>query len=97
MEGGIPSKVDAGSFRLLCLMIWRNPYICRLAFTAGIGGFLFDYDTGVISGAFLYIRDDFKAVDRKTILQETIVSMAVAGAIVGAATGGNIRYITHNA
>eukprot|EP00257_Ricinus_communis_P016712 XP_015574969.1 probable inositol transporter 2 isoform X2 [Ricinus communis] len=88
MEGGIASKVDAGSFRLLCLMIWKNPYIFRLAFSAGISGFLFGYDTGVISGALLYIRDDFKAVDRKTILQETIVSMAVAGAIVGAATGG---------
>lgn len=25
--------------------------------------------TGVISGALLYIRDDFKAVDRKTWLQ----------------------------
>ncbi|CAK9181345.1 unnamed protein product, partial [Ilex paraguariensis] len=36
----------------------------------------------------LYIRDDFKSVERQTWLQETIVSMAVAGAIVGAALGG---------
>ncbi|KAL5650112.1 hypothetical protein ACJX0J_040921, partial [Zea mays] len=42
----------------------------------------------VISGALLYIRDDFAAVEKSTVLRETIVSMAVAGAIVGAAFGG---------
>ncbi|KAL5097509.1 hypothetical protein RYX36_001836 [Vicia faba] len=71
---------------------WRrtteSPYIMRLALSAGIGGLLFGYDTGVISGALLYIRDDFEQVDKQTWLQETIVSMAVAGAIVGAAFGG---------
>ncbi|KAK8986811.1 hypothetical protein V6N11_010355 [Hibiscus sabdariffa] len=60
----------------------------RLALSAGIGGLLFGYDTGVISGALLYIREDFGQVDRKTWLQELIVSMAVAGAIGGAAIGG---------
>lgn len=59
-----------------------------MAFSAGIGGLLFGYDTGVISGALLYIRDDFEAVDRETVLQESIVSMALAGAIIGAAMGG---------
>lgn len=71
---------------------WRrtteSPYLMRLALSAGIGGLLFGYDTGVISGALLYIRDEFDQVDKKTWLQETIVSMAVAGAIVGAAFGG---------
>ncbi|CAA6657896.1 unnamed protein product [Spirodela intermedia] len=66
----------------------EEPYVLRLAFSAGIGGLLFGYDTGVISGALLYIRDDFPSVDRKTWLQESIVSMAVAGAIAGAAVGG---------
>lgn len=69
-------------------LIWRNPFVLRLAMTAGIGGFLFGYDTGVISGALLYIRDDFKSVDRNTNLQESIVSMTTGGAIIGAAIGG---------
>ncbi|RAL45455.1 unnamed protein product [Cuscuta campestris] len=87
MEGG-PHKADKTEFTECWKAIWRTPYIMRLALSAGIGGFLFGYDTGVISGALLYIRDDFKAVQKHTWLQEMIVSMAVAGAVVGAAFGG---------
>ncbi|CAL5411717.1 unnamed protein product [Camellia sinensis] len=86
MEGGI-HPTDASGFRDCLSLAWKNPYVLRLAFSAGIGGFLFGYDTGVISGALLYIIDDFK-LDKKTVLQETIVSMAIAGAIIGAAIGG---------
>ncbi|VFQ60234.1 unnamed protein product [Cuscuta campestris] len=88
MEGGVHPGTDATAFRECLALSWKNPYILRLAFSAGIGGFLFGYDTGVISGALLYIRDDFKSVDRRTVLQEAIVSTAVAGAIIGAAIGG---------
>ncbi|KAM3700850.1 hypothetical protein ACB098_05G128200 [Castanea mollissima] len=93
MEGGVPTA-DVSAFKECFALTWKNPYVLRLAFSAGIGGLLFGYDTGVISGALLYIRDDFDEVDRKTYLQETIVSMAVAGAIIGAAVGGwlNDRY-----
>ncbi|XP_065854211.1 inositol transporter 4 [Euphorbia lathyris] len=93
VEGGV-TKTDRAELTECFRMAWRTPYIMRLALSAGIGGFLFGYDTGVISGALLYIREDFESVDKKTWLQETIVSMAVAGAIVGAAIGGylNDRY-----
>ncbi|CAN6213880.1 unnamed protein product [Urochloa humidicola] len=87
MEGGI-HKAESTEFRDLLYLTSKQPFILRLAFSAGIGGLLFGYDTGVISGALLYIRDDFSQVEKSTVLQETIVSMAVAGAIVGAGAGG---------
>ncbi|WJX80529.1 Integrin alpha chain-like protein (Alpha-int1) [Trifolium repens] len=73
------------------MSFFKNPYILGLAAVAGIGGLLFGYDTGVISGALLYIKDDFEEVRNSNFLQETIVSMAIAGAIVGAAFGGWIN------
>ncbi|KAL5066635.1 hypothetical protein RYX36_017522 [Vicia faba] len=66
------------------MSFFKNPYVLGLAAVAGIGGLLFGYDTG----ALLYIKDDFESVRESKILQETIVSMAIAGAIFGAATGG---------
>ncbi|KAL9666424.1 hypothetical protein QQ045_000755 [Rhodiola kirilowii] len=87
VEGGVV-KADKTEFTECWRTSWKTPYIMRLALSAGIGGLLFGYDTGVISGALLYIKGDFEQVDKKTWLQETIVSMAVAGAIFGAAIGG---------
>lgn len=90
VEGGVV-KAEKTEFTECWKTSWKTPYIMRLALSAGIGGLLFGYDTGVISGALLYIREDFPDVDRKSWLQATIVSMAVAGAIVGAAVGGWIN------
>ncbi|RLM74480.1 hypothetical protein C2845_PM15G12690 [Panicum miliaceum] len=70
---------------------FSNHYVLALTGAAGIGGFLFGYDTGVISGALLYIRDEFPAVRDNYFLQETIVSMALVGAMLGAAGGGWIN------
>ncbi|MBA0749371.1 hypothetical protein Gogos_003314 [Gossypium gossypioides] len=70
---------------------FSNPYVLGLTVIAGIGGLLFGYDTGVISGALLYIKDDFEIVRQSSFLQETIVSMALVGAMIGAATGGWIN------
>ncbi|XP_074304494.1 inositol transporter 4-like [Silene latifolia] len=88
MVEGAPVKLDKTEFTECFRTVGKTPYIMRLAFSAGIGGLLFGYDTGVISGALLYIREEFKQVEEKTWLQETIVAMAVAGAIVGAGIGG---------
>lgn len=70
---------------------FSNGYVLGLTLIAGIGGLLFGYDTGVISGALLYIKDDFEVVAESSFLQETIVSMALVGAMIGAAAGGLIN------
>ncbi|CAH9062233.1 unnamed protein product [Cuscuta epithymum] len=70
---------------------FSNAYVLGLTIIAGIGGLLFGYDTGVISGALLYIKDEFEEVNQSSFLQETIVSMALVGAMIGAAAGGWIN------
>ncbi|XP_050214176.1 inositol transporter 4-like [Mercurialis annua] len=87
-EVGAVSRPEDGAFNECWKVSWRTPYITRLALSAGIGGLLFGYDTGVISGALLYIKEDFEEVGKSIILQEVIVSMCVGGAIIGAAFGG---------
>src|SRR6516165_6662178 len=54
---------------------------------AALGGLLFGYDTGVISGAVIFIKKDFAL---STFPQELVVSMVLAGATVGALTGGRL-------
>ncbi|PNX58402.1 inositol transporter 1-like protein, partial [Trifolium pratense] len=73
------------------ISMFQNPYILGTTFAAGIGGLLFGYDTGVISGALLYIKEDFDMVKKSNFIQELIVGMALLGAIFGAAIGGVIN------
>ena len=54
---------------------------------AALGGLLFGYDTGVISGAELFLKNDFTLT---TFALEVIVSGVLAGAAVGALTGGRL-------
>ncbi|KAI4312509.1 hypothetical protein MLD38_037316 [Melastoma candidum] len=89
MQGGEEQQSDDMTPFAECWHLkGKMAYILRLTLSAGIGGLLFGYDTGAISGASLYIREDFRDVNQKTRLRETIVSMAVVGAIIGAGFGG---------
>jgi sugar porter (SP) family MFS transporter len=52
---------------------------------AALGGLLFGYDTGVISGAILFIAKQFSL---SATMEEIVVSSVLAGAAIGAAFGG---------
>jgi sugar porter (SP) family MFS transporter len=56
-------------------------------FFGALGGLLFGYDTGVISGALLFIPDDFKLTP---FLQGAIVAALLLGAMVGAGFAGRL-------
>jgi sugar porter (SP) family MFS transporter len=56
-------------------------------FFGALGGLLFGYDTGVISGALLFIPNDFKL---SPFLQGAIVAGLLLGAMIGAAGAGRM-------
>lgn len=60
-------------------------FVYGLSILAAIGGFLFGYDTGVVSGAILLIKDEFK-MDAQ--YQELFVSATIATAAIFALLGG---------
>jgi SP family galactose:H+ symporter-like MFS transporter len=60
-------------------------FIYVIAGISALGGLLFGYDTGVISGAILFIRQDFSLSDT---VEEIVVSSVLLGALIGAAFGG---------
>jgi sugar porter (SP) family MFS transporter len=62
-------------------------YVYVAAIFAAIGGLLFGYDTGVISGALIFIKQSFGL---SIFQQELAVSSVLVGAAVLAITGGSL-------
>ena len=58
-----------------------------IAAVAALGGLLFGYDTGVISGALLFIRQELAL---SPTVQGIVVGMVLAGAMIGAAGAGSL-------
>ena len=58
-----------------------------IAGVAALGGLLFGYDTGVISGALLFIR---KELGLSPTVQGIVVGVVLAGAMIGAAGAGTL-------
>lgn len=60
-------------------------FIYLTAAIAAMAGLLFGYDTGVISGAILFIKDQFSLTSQAV---EKVVSAVLLGAVIGAAVSG---------
>jgi MFS transporter, SP family, galactose:H+ symporter len=66
---------------------FSNSGIYIIAIISGISGMLFGYDTGVISGAILFIKQEFSL---SSLIQGIVVSAVLIGAIIGAFMGGSM-------
>jgi SP family galactose:H+ symporter-like MFS transporter len=60
-------------------------FVYIAALFAALGGLLFGYDTGVISGALIFIKREFGLT---TVAEEIVVSGVLLGATIGAIFGG---------
>src|SRR3712207_3299223 len=64
----------------------RRKFVNFAAAITATGGLLFGYDTGVILGALLFIRQDFAPLS--PFMEGIIVSTLLVGAVAGAISGG---------
>ncbi|KAM3870150.1 proton myo-inositol cotransporter-like [Diretmus argenteus] len=63
-------------------------FLYVLAGFSALGGFLFGYDTGVVSGAMLLLK---KEMNLDALWQELLVSSTVGAAALSALTGGSLN------
>ncbi|AJW80719.1 sugar porter family MFS transporter [Clavibacter michiganensis] len=63
----------------------RRGYLARLTIISTLGGLLFGYDTGVISGALLYMNDalQMNALEEAAVVSSLLFPGAAFGALVG--------------
>jgi len=65
----------------------RRNVAVSAAITA-LGGLLFGYDTGVVSGALLFVKKDFGGLS--SFQQELVTSLLLVGAVIGALAAGRV-------
>ena len=62
-------------------------FVFTISAVSALAGLLFGYDTGVISGAILFVQEDFNL---STFREEVVVGAVLLGAMIGAAGGGRL-------
>ncbi|HXT88546.1 MAG TPA: MFS transporter, partial [Trebonia sp.] len=63
-------------------------HVAVSAAITALGGLLFGYDTGVVSGALLFVKNDFGGLSN--FQQELVTSLLLVGAVVGALLAGRV-------
>jgi MFS transporter, SP family, galactose:H+ symporter len=83
----VPNRFPDRAPELQQAPVKSSAFVYFAAGFAALGGLLFGYDTGVISGAVIFIKNEFAL---STFPQELVVSMVLAGATIGALSGGKL-------
>ena len=86
MATGIPTTATASS-PLIDVPEAALRQTRRWGCLIAVGSFMFGYDTGVISGALLFIKRDFGL---SSFAQSSVVSVLLLGAMAGAMYSGNL-------
>ena len=60
-------------------------FLWKVSFIAGLGGILYGFDMGIIAAALIFVRSTFSL---STAMEEVVVSVVLAGAMLGAVVGG---------
>src|SRR6201996_114963 len=63
-------------------------HVAVSAAVTALGGLLFGYDTGVVSGALLFLKKDFGGLS--SFQQELVTSLLLVGAVIGALGAGRV-------
>ncbi len=63
-------------------------HVIGAAGVTALGGLLFGYDTGVVSGALLFMKNDFGGLS--SLQQELVTSLLLVGAAIGAVFAGRV-------
>jgi sugar porter (SP) family MFS transporter len=63
-------------------------HVAISAAVTALGGLLFGYDTGVVSGALLFLKKDFGGLS--SFQEELVTSLLLVGAVIGALTAGRL-------
>ena len=69
---------------------YNKTYVWIIAAVAATGGLLFGFDTGVISGAIPFLRQDM-GLDESQV--ENLTAFGLIGAVIGALLSGRITDI----
>lgn len=86
----MPSDTDVESSHAEAVGDEYNKFfLVQLVVIASMGGFLFGYDTGVVSGAVLYLKHTWPAITEEE--KEFVVSLAQAGASIAALLAGPLQ------
>jgi sugar porter (SP) family MFS transporter len=63
----------------------RSAFLWKVSLIAGLGGILYGFDMGIIAAAVIFVRHTFSL---STQMEEVVVSVVLAGSMLGAVTGG---------